>query len=305
MAQRALVNRYIHEKSIYIAHVSPFMSLADALDILFRIGYFFFGHNKLSLRQAVIYARATFAMVSGDKFKQKKNRSNFLAWFWLSFLLLTPAGTIFESTGIVLTQVLAGFFVFSIVIWCLVYVIPGTPEDEEDEMTKKDNGESGLAHKADAAAAWQARIITENHQTLERASHTFQICGFAASLSVYLYAILRFCLFKIPYGIGINLIILGLCFIVGPAIICVMFTILYALSWPRSELSAASSGGQARKERCCWMGRARKRSIKKEDWLFAALQTQGLMWVSVYIVYYAGLYDRCHTSRAGVSEWFQ
>ena len=37
MSQPSFINRYVYERFFYVTHASPFISIADALDLLIRI----------------------------------------------------------------------------------------------------------------------------------------------------------------------------------------------------------------------------------------------------------------------------
>ena len=303
MSQPSFVNRYIHEKPMYIAHISPFMALADALDILIRIGVFFFGSKKLSFRQAIICARATFATAPGKESKKVQNRSIYMVWLYFLLSIFGPAGTIFRSTGIILTQVVAGIFIFSIVIRLLVDMVPEIIEDED----------SYLPHKAGRVAAWKARIAEKNDM-LESISQKLQTYGCFTSLGVLALVISITCMTKVPMSedpsqlekdvIVFASVLLGFMWTTClPLFSCAVFTSLYSLSWPDS-VSLALPYYRTQKGCCHSMSRDWKRFID-EDIRSALIYSLGLLWMSALIAYYAGLYNRCGTSRAGVSEWFQ
>ena len=46
MSQPSFVNRYVNERLLYVAHASPFISMADALDLLIRISTFLFAGER-------------------------------------------------------------------------------------------------------------------------------------------------------------------------------------------------------------------------------------------------------------------
>ena len=299
---------------MYIAHISPFLALADALDILIRFGVFFFGYKKLPFRQAIICARATFATAPGKEPKQFKNRSIYMTWLYFLLSILGPAGTIFQSTGIIPTQVVAGIFIFSIVIRLLFDTVPEIIEVEDSEETKNKMHDWGLPHKADRVAAWKARIIAEKSEMLESISQKLQTYGCFASLGVLGFVVSMTCMTKIPMnedsrqlvknGIPVaSGLLLGIWAMVLPLFICAIFIALYSLSWPDSGFLALPYH-RTQKGHCHSMPHDWKRSID-EDTRSAAIYTCGLLWMSGMIAYYAGLYNRCGTSRGGVSEWFQ
>lgn len=82
MSQPSFVNRYVYERIIYVARGSPFISLADGLDLFIRIA---FAYRKLPFRHAIAFARDTFETAPSRTPRKSDGRS--ILYTWLLFFL--------------------------------------------------------------------------------------------------------------------------------------------------------------------------------------------------------------------------
>ena len=116
MSQPSFVNRYVNEELLYFAHSSPFVAIADAIDLMLRASVFFVGYKKLPLRHAMVLARESFDSNPEEPLRRNDGRSILLTWLFFFLSAVGPAGKVVDITGIPGTKAVACLYAISIVI---------------------------------------------------------------------------------------------------------------------------------------------------------------------------------------------
>lgn len=184
MSQPSFINRYIHEKKFYVAHSSPFISMADALDLLIRIGVFSLGHEKLPLRHAIVCVRTTFDTVPAQKPRKGGDWSILAAWLLFFICALGPVGEIIGMKGIPGTKAFACGYALSIVIRAAIDMVPD-PVGENESKVAAD--EFDLAARTNHLSALRARIVSEHSADIELLSWMLQAAGLFTFMGVVLW----------------------------------------------------------------------------------------------------------------------
>ena len=181
MSQPSFINRYVYERILYVAHASPFVSIADTLDLLIRI---LFACKRLPIRHAITFARDTFDTAPSQRPQRDNARSILYTWLLFFIAVVGPGGKIFDLRGVPGNKSVASVYTISIIIRSLVDCVPDKVNHDENEETSVD--EFGLIMGPARLEKCKARLLDEKGTLLEFISWTLQGSALSSTAGVVL-----------------------------------------------------------------------------------------------------------------------
>ncbi|MCJ1375172.1 hypothetical protein MMC20_006406 [Loxospora ochrophaea] len=205
MSQPSFLNRYIQEWLLYFARSSPYVCIAEALDLMLRV--FVYRFSKLPLRDSFVMARERFDNKpehkaedhtghkaedntgheaednTGREAEDDTGRSILVTWLLFFLAALGPAGKMLAMRGVPGTKATACLYVIGIVIRAAVDAVPKRRKEKETPPAS----ELGLPISQNSLAHRRERIVERTDTFLERCSIVLQILGIGATLAVILW----------------------------------------------------------------------------------------------------------------------
>ena len=160
MSQPSFLNRYIRESLLYFARSSPYVCIAEALDLMLRVGVY--RSLKLPLRDSIAMARERFNNEPRHKAEDDTGRSILVTWLLFFIAALGPAGKLLAMHGIPGTKATACLYLIGLVIRAAVDAVPKRKNEKEAPPA----GEFGLPVSQNSLAHRRNQIVERTNPAL-------------------------------------------------------------------------------------------------------------------------------------------